>query len=82
MSSVLNCVLTLTRADEAFTETIKVWGFQSTDDGLIWRGQVAGPDRLRFLGLMSRYAALMKGIQLQESSGNPSSMEQVHAHIA
>ncbi len=36
-------------------------------DGQVWRGQVAGPDRLRFLGVLSRYAALLKGIQLQEA---------------
>ncbi len=24
-----------------------------------WQGEVAGPDRLRFLGMLSRYAALL-----------------------
>ena len=47
-------------------ETVREWGFTESDDGVIWSGQVSGPDRLRFLGVLSRYAALLKGIQLEE----------------
>ena len=82
MSSMLNCELTLTRADDAFAESIRSWGFVTSDDGMSWQGQVAGPDRLRFLGLMSRYAALIKGIQMQESVDEQPGREQVHARIA
>jgi ABC-2 type transport system ATP-binding protein len=67
MSSLLDCRLTLTRASSAFAETVREWGFSDSGEGLIWTGQVSGPDRLRFLGVMSRYAALLKGIQLEES---------------
>jgi len=67
MNSLLDCRLTLTRADSAFAETVREWGFTDAGQGVIWHGQVAGPDRLRFLGVLSRYAALLQGIQLQES---------------
>jgi len=67
MSSLLDCRLTLTRASSAFAETVREWGFSDTGEGLVWTGQVSGPDRLRFLGVLSRYAALLKGIKLEET---------------
>jgi ABC-2 type transport system ATP-binding protein len=67
MTSLLDCRLTLTRASSAFAETVREWGFSDSGEGLVWTGQVSGPDRLRFLGVLSRYAALLKGIQLEES---------------
>ena len=68
LDSVLDCCLTLARADSAFAETIREWGFVDSEGGRVWRGEIAGPDRLRFLGVLSRYAALLKGIQLNENS--------------
>jgi ABC-2 type transport system ATP-binding protein len=67
MNSLLDCRLSLTRANAAFAETVREWGFEDAGAGLVWLGQVSGPDRLRFLGVLSRYAALLKGIQLEES---------------
>jgi len=67
MSGLLDCRLTLTRASSAFAETVREWGFTTSDAGQVWTGQVPGPDRLRFLGMLSRYAALLKGIQLEAS---------------
>ena len=67
MASVLDCRLTLSRADSAFAETVREWGFTDSHEGHVWTGQVSGPDRLRFLGVLSRYAALLKGIQLEEA---------------
>lgn len=68
LSSRLRCSLRLTRADEAFARAIRAWGFVSADGGLQWRGEVAGPDRLRFLGLLSRYAALLGGVHWDETA--------------
>lgn len=68
MSVILDCRVTLSRADSAFAETVREWGFTDSTEGLIWDGQVAGPDRLRFLGVLSRYAGLLAGIQLTEAS--------------
>ena len=68
MDSVLQCRLTLVRANAAFAETVREWGFTDGGEGVLWLGQVSGPDRLRFLGVLSRYAALLKGINLAEYS--------------
>lgn len=37
-----------------------------TDAGRVWQGRVAGADRLRFLGMISRYAGLVQELQLRE----------------
>ncbi len=68
MDSVLNCRISLTRPDSAFAETVREWGFVESDDGRVWSGPVAGPDRLRFLGVLSRYAGLLNGIVMEEST--------------
>jgi len=70
MDSILECQLSLTRADAAFAEAIHAWGFTPKQDGTIWNGPVAGPDRLRFLGVLSRYAGLLNGIHMKEKSSN------------
>ena len=79
MTSVLECRLTLTRANAAFSETVREWGFSDAGEGVVWLGQVSGPDRLRFLGVLSRYAALLKGIHLKESTDV---VKESHANIA
>jgi len=79
MNSLLDCRLDLTRANAAFAETVREWGFEDGGEGLVWYGQVSGPDRLRFLGVLSRYAALLKGIQLTESSEVKIIKEKSHA---
>jgi len=66
LASRLDCTLRLTRADEAFARAIAAWGFNPSQGGIHWRGEVAGPDRLRFLGLLSRYAALLGSIHWDE----------------
>ena len=67
LSSRLQCQVRLIRAEDAFAKTIREWGFNGSDDGLVWEGQVPGPDRLRFLGVLSRYAALLAGISMDEA---------------
>ncbi|MCK5663217.1 MAG: ABC transporter ATP-binding protein [Thiotrichaceae bacterium] len=67
LDSILKCEIMIKRADEAFAKAIKAWQFESSD-GLLWTGEVAGPDRLRFLGVLSRYAAILKDIHMEEHS--------------
>jgi len=80
LTSVLICRLTLSRSDSAFAETIREWGFTDSEDGQLWQGEIAGPDRLRFLGVLSRYAAILKGIHLDENKREGEA--DVQAHIA
>lgn len=67
LSSRLRCRVRLVQAEEAFANAIREWGFKGSDDGIVWDGFVAGPDRLRFLGVLSRYAALLAGMELDEA---------------
>lgn len=67
LSSRLWCSVGLTRRDPAFAKAIGEWGFCSSDGGQCWQGLVSGPDRLRFLGILSRYAALLAHIRIVES---------------
>lgn len=64
MDCVLSCEIVLHRAEEAFAKTLREWGFLSPN-AVVWHGQVAGPDRLRFLGVLSRYAGLLNGIKME-----------------
>jgi ABC-2 type transport system ATP-binding protein len=68
MASRLQCRIGLIRAEDAFAKSISEWGFTGSSDGLVWEGHVAGPDRLRFLGVLSRYAALLASIQMDDVS--------------
>lgn len=67
MSSSLSCVVSMTRSEQAFTKSLSEWGFRPTANDRIWQGEIAGPDRLRFLGMLSRYAALLAGLQMAEA---------------
>jgi ABC-2 type transport system ATP-binding protein len=62
----LLCRIGLTRAAPAFVNAVTEWGFHRCGDDRHWEGLVAGPDRLRFLGVLSRYAGLLKTIHMQQ----------------
>jgi ABC-2 type transport system ATP-binding protein len=68
MSSTLNCMVSMTRAEPAFAKSLSEWGFKPSNDPRIWQGEIAGPDRLRFLGMLSRYAALLAGLEMSEAT--------------
>lgn len=67
LSSQLICSIKMTRYEDAFANTLSKWGFQPSLDNTLWNGLIAGPDRLRFLGMLSRYAALLAGIEMSEA---------------
>lgn len=53
--------------EPALVNALEQWNFKSKDsDANEWEGQVAGPDRLRFLGVVSRYAAVVSHVSLTE----------------
>jgi len=66
LTSVLDCCIALSRPDDAFAKAVGAWGFRENGGKREWRGRVAGPDRLRFLGMLSRYAGLLEGIEMRE----------------
>jgi len=65
LSSRMRCTLTLTRAGSAMEKALRVWGFVPAPDGLEWHGSLPGPDRLRFVGMLSRYTALLARVHMQ-----------------
>ncbi len=80
LTSRLLCDIRLTRPESAFAKAIRAWGFKDAGDGLLWRGSVAGADRLRFLGTLSRYAALIAALDLRETGdAGVSARESAHA---
>ncbi|MEW5783324.1 MAG: ABC transporter ATP-binding protein [Pseudomonadota bacterium] len=69
LSGVFACRLVVRRQDAALAKTLTSWKFTTDDAGITWRGEVAGPDRLRFLGMLSRYVALLADLSLSEKVG-------------
>ena len=67
LSSLLNCTIKTTRIEPAFSAAISSWGFSNQNSETEWTGTIPGPDRLRFLGVLSRYAALLATVNFEES---------------
>ena len=61
---------TVKRTEPALSKALGGWNFTDISatqgDGLEWQGLIAGPDRLRFLGMISRYVALVSNITISE----------------
>lgn len=66
MAAKLNCRVRISRAEPAFAKAMESWNFVIGEDGISWQGSVAAPDRLRFLGMISRYAGLLSGLTMDE----------------
>ncbi len=66
MSSRLAVRVTIGHPEAAFARAIGDWGFTEAGDPCRWEGVIAGPDRLRFLGMISRYAALLTRLEMRE----------------
>ena len=67
LSGTLACRIVIKRFEPAFAKAIAAWKFSASADNRVWEGSVAGPDRLRFLGTVSRYTALVSDISLTEA---------------
>jgi ABC-2 type transport system ATP-binding protein len=68
LSDTLDCRIVIKRFEPAFAKAIAAWNFAARDENLVWEGRIAGPDRLRFLGMISRYSALVGDISLTENT--------------
>jgi ABC-2 type transport system ATP-binding protein len=66
LTSRLWVSIRLSRAEPAFARAIGEWRFATGDGGLSWDGFVNGPDRLRFLGVLSRYAGLVAALEMSD----------------
>ena len=66
LTARLACRVVLSRFEPAFAKALDGWNLTSSDDNRVWAGEIAGPDRLRFLGIVSRYTALVSDLSLSE----------------
>jgi ABC-2 type transport system ATP-binding protein len=54
--------------EPALAKALALWNFRPIDDAQTeWEGEVAAPDRLRFLGTVSRYVSAVKHVSLEEA---------------
>ncbi|THF67343.1 ABC transporter ATP-binding protein [Pseudothauera nasutitermitis] len=67
LTSRLVCRIALKRFEPAFAKALDGWNFAADAGQLVWRGSIAGADRLRFLGILSRYTGLVSDLSLMES---------------
>jgi ABC-2 type transport system ATP-binding protein len=67
LSGQFACRISIKRNEAAFTKAMQTWNFRDLGNGLEWEGEVPGPDRLRFMGMTSRYVALISDYSLQEA---------------
>jgi ABC-2 type transport system ATP-binding protein len=70
LTGKLTCRISVKRSEAALIKALVGWGFSDISatqgEGLEWQGMIAGPDRLRFLGMISRYVALVTNITITE----------------
>jgi ABC-2 type transport system ATP-binding protein len=67
LSGQFACRISIKRSEAAFAKAMQAWNFRDLGDGLEWEGEVPGPDRLRFMGMTSRYVALISDYSLAEA---------------
>jgi ABC-2 type transport system ATP-binding protein len=66
LSGLLACRISAKRVEPAFIKALGTWDFRDLGGSLEWEGTVAGPDRLRFIGMTSRYVALISNLSMTE----------------
>ncbi len=70
LSERLPCEVTLARPDGAFAKAIADWRFSPSNEDIVWTGEVAGADRLRFFGVIARYSGIIDGLEMGKTSRN------------
>jgi ABC-2 type transport system ATP-binding protein len=68
LSGMLDCRVTVKRPEPALTNALTYWRLRDCGSGVEWEGTIPGPDRLRFMGMLSRYVALVDHFSLTEQS--------------
>ncbi len=66
----LPCRVDLIRADAACRDALLEWAFVGDEAGLRFHGEIAGPDRLRFLGMAARYAGVIRHLEIGGGEGS------------
>jgi ABC-2 type transport system ATP-binding protein len=67
LSGMLAAKVISRRTEPALTKALMQWEFRAIDtDQTEWEGMVPGPDRLRFLGMVSRYLSVVSHVSVSE----------------
>lgn len=66
LHSRLDCQILLKQADPAIAKALESWKFSFDPAATAWNGEIAGADRLRFLGVVSRYSGLVTKLEMSE----------------
>lgn len=67
LSGMLSARVISRRPEPALAKALAQWEFRVLDaDATQWEGLVAGPDRLRFLGMVSRYLSVVSHVSVSE----------------
>jgi ABC-2 type transport system ATP-binding protein len=67
MTGMLSGRVVARQPEPALAKALEQWNFRVLDaQATQWEGEVAGPDRLRFLGMVSRYVAVVSHVSLTE----------------
>ncbi len=67
LSGMLRARVISKRQEPALTKALGLWDFHALDSDMTeWEGLVAGPDRLRFLGMVSRYVSVVNHVSITE----------------
>ncbi|MCP5060524.1 MAG: ABC transporter ATP-binding protein [bacterium] len=61
----LHCIVELARPDTACRAALLDWTLAADEAGLLFSGEIAGPDRLRFLGTASRYSGVIRRLEIE-----------------
>ena len=72
LSGHFACRIAIKRSEAAFAKAMQNWNFRDLGNGMEWEGVVPGPDRLRFMGMTSRYVALISNYSLEETGNGRS----------
>ena len=72
LSGQFACRIAIKRSEAAFAKAMQTWKFRDLGNGMEWEGVVPGPDRLRFMGMTSRYVALISNYSLEETGNGRS----------
>jgi ABC-2 type transport system ATP-binding protein len=72
LSGQFACRIAIKRSEPAFAKAMQAWNFRDLGNGMEWEGVVPGPDRLRFMGMTSRYVALISNYSLEETGNGRS----------
>lgn len=68
LGKIFNVNIVISGNPEAVISTLTNWSFVPDLEKLNWSGVVSGPDRLRFLGVVSRYSGLISKVEMNESN--------------